>query len=92
MEYFANKVQDARQHKHKTAVNTKANSFFITYLQNQKSAATEATALKTQTPIVAKLTLREKGCNRNYINGTCIFNKFSNVIVAEKSIIIPIKR
>ena len=58
-----------------------------------KSAATEVTAQKTQTPIVAKLTLRENGCNHNnIINRICIFIKFNNVIMLKKSIPIPINK
>jgi len=38
-----------------------ARSFGNTLLDKTKSAATEVAALKMQTPIVAKLTLREMG-------------------------------
>ena len=41
-----------------------------------KSAATEAVAQKTQTPIVAKLTECEMECTHLHIGGICIFIKF----------------
>ncbi|MBQ3227755.1 MAG: hypothetical protein IJB43_04125, partial [Clostridia bacterium] len=48
----------------------------IHLLFKTKSAPTEADAQKTQTPIVAKLTLREKAFRHNYINEICVFIKF----------------
>ena len=44
-------------------------------VKNKKSAATEVTAQKTQTPIVAKL-IMQNGINQTH-NGICVFIKFT---------------
>ena len=49
-----------------------------------KSAATEVTAQKTQTPIVAKLTQCEMGAKAHTNkDGICIFIKFTLLVYAE---------
>ena len=55
-----------------------------------KSAATEVTAQKTQTPIVAKLTQCEMGVNAyTKQSGICIFIKFYLYYVCRNKRIIP---
>ncbi len=51
----------------------------------------KSTHLKTQTPIVAKLTLCEWVYHNN-ISGICIFNKFNTVIVAKKRVNYPLEK
>ena len=60
-----------------------------------KSAATEVTAQKTQTPIVAKLTQCEMGRKRTHIHigwNLHFYQIHPYMNIAEKSVIIPKKK
>ena len=69
------------QVKHNTKI---ATSFFINILLlvfKNKKCADKSRHTKTQTPIVAKLTLMNTGNTRTlYLSGICILTKSANIV------------